>query len=40
MKERNVTFYKNHGFDVVVEGDLPNGGPYFWTMTREALVST
>ena len=36
MKERNVTFYKKHGFVVVVEGDLPDGGPYFWTMKREA----
>ena len=35
MKERNVTFYKKHGFNVVVEGDLPNGGPYFSTMRRE-----
>ena len=35
MKERNVTFYKKHGFVVVVEGDLPDGGPYFWTMKRE-----
>ncbi|MCH8065691.1 MAG: GNAT family N-acetyltransferase [Chloroflexi bacterium] len=36
MKERNVAFYKKHGFVVVVEGDLPDGGPYFWTMKREA----
>ncbi len=36
MKERNVTFYQKHGFVVVVEGDLPKGGPYFWTMKREA----
>ncbi|MEX0785944.1 MAG: GNAT family N-acetyltransferase [Dehalococcoidia bacterium] len=33
--ERNVGFYRRHGFDVVVEGDLPEGGPRFWTMRRE-----
>jgi hypothetical protein len=37
MKERNVTFYKKHGFDVVVEGDIPNGGPHYWTMRREPI---
>lgn len=37
MKERNVTFYRKHGFDVVVEDDLPNGGPHFWTMRREPI---
>ena len=36
MKERNVPFYQKHGFAVVVEGDLPKGGPHFWTMRREA----
>jgi ribosomal protein S18 acetylase RimI-like enzyme len=35
-KERNVPFYQKHGFEVVVEGDLPKGGPHFWTMKREA----
>ena len=35
-KERNVTFYRRHGFDVVAEGDLPDLGPPFWTMRREA----
>ena len=34
-KERNVPFYKRHGFDVVVEVDLPKGGPHIWTMKRE-----
>ncbi|MEX2159594.1 MAG: GNAT family N-acetyltransferase [Dehalococcoidia bacterium] len=37
MKERNVTFYRKHGFDVVVEGELPKGGPHFWTMRREPI---
>ena len=36
MKERNVVFYEKHGFKVVVEDDLPKGGPHFWTMKREA----
>jgi GNAT superfamily N-acetyltransferase len=34
-REINVTFYKRHGFEVVVEVDLPRGGPHIWTMRRE-----
>ena len=34
MKPRNVTFYQKHGFEVVVEDDLPKGGPHYWTMKR------
>ncbi len=34
-KERNLPFYRTHGFEVVVEDDLPKGGPRFWTMKRE-----
>ena len=34
MKTRNVPFYEKHGFRVVVEADLPKGGPHFWTMKR------
>jgi len=33
--ERNPPFYVEHGFKVVVEGDIPKGGPHFWTMKRE-----
>ncbi len=33
-KEINVTFYRRHGFEVVVEDDFPNGGIHFWTMRR------
>lgn len=32
-KERNVTFYRKHGFEVVVEDDVPDGFHY-WTMKR------
>jgi ribosomal protein S18 acetylase RimI-like enzyme len=32
---RNVPFYQRLGFEVVVEGVLPKGGPHFWTMKRE-----
>jgi ribosomal protein S18 acetylase RimI-like enzyme len=32
---RTVPLYQRHGFEVVVEGDLPKGGPRFWTMERE-----
>ena len=34
QKTRNVTFYQKHGFEVVVEEDLPGGGPRNWTMKR------
>jgi len=33
-KARNVPFYQKHGFAVVVEDDLPGGGPHYWTMRR------
>ena len=33
--EIDVTFYGKHGFEVLVEGDIPDGGPAFWTMSRE-----
>lgn len=36
-KEINVTFYRKHGFDVVREGNLPLGGPRWWTMLREPV---
>lgn len=35
MKERNVTFYRKHGFEVLVEDDLPSGGLHYWTMKRQ-----
>jgi ribosomal protein S18 acetylase RimI-like enzyme len=34
-KERNLSFYRRHGFEVAAEDDLPNGGPHFWTMRRK-----
>ena len=36
-KPINVPFYRRHGFEVVVEGDLPGGGFHFWTMKRVAI---
>ena len=35
MKEINVTFYRKHGFEVIVDDHLPKGGPRYWTMRRE-----
>jgi GNAT superfamily N-acetyltransferase len=35
-KERNVPFYRRHGFEVVHEGTMPLDGPRFWTMRRQA----
>lgn len=31
-KERNLHFYRRHGFTVVFEGDIPTGGPHVWVM--------
>ncbi len=36
MKERNVTFYRKHDFEVVVEDVFPNG-PRYWTMKRDPI---
>jgi GNAT superfamily N-acetyltransferase len=33
-KEINLAFYRKHGFDVIVEDSIPDGGPRFWTMAR------
>jgi GNAT superfamily N-acetyltransferase len=33
QKTRNVPFYQKHGFDVIVEDDIPDG-PHYWTMKR------
>jgi ribosomal protein S18 acetylase RimI-like enzyme len=34
-KERNVPFYRRHGFEVVHEVKLPDDGPSIWTMWRD-----
>lgn len=34
-KEKNVRLYERHGFRVVVDAVVPDGGPRYWTMLRE-----
>ena len=36
-KERNLAFYRKHGFEVVKEQTLGTDGPIFWTMLREPV---
>lgn len=33
--ERNLSFYRRHGFEIAVHGQIPNGGPPMWFMVRE-----
>jgi len=33
--EHNVAFYEHHGFEVVREGETPDGGPRAWMMRRK-----
>lgn len=32
--ERNLPFYRRHGFDVAFEADTPPGAPHAWAMIR------
>ncbi len=36
-KEANVPYYEQHGFRVVHHGELPLGGPNFWTFRHDAV---
>ena len=33
--EANLSFYAGHGFEVVLEGETPAGGPHAWAMVKE-----
>jgi ribosomal protein S18 acetylase RimI-like enzyme len=33
-RERNLAFYRRHGFEVVYEGEVPRSGPHLWTLVR------
>ena len=36
--EANVHFYANRGFEVVREGETPEGGPRAWAMRRKPTI--
>ena len=36
-RSRNVSLYQRYGFEIAVEGDVPDGGPHFWFMRRRRL---
>lgn len=33
--ERNLAFYRKHGFEIINHGQVPQGGPQVWIMVRE-----
>jgi ribosomal protein S18 acetylase RimI-like enzyme len=33
--EVNLSFYAGHGFEVVLEGETPAGGPHAWAMVKQ-----
>jgi ribosomal protein S18 acetylase RimI-like enzyme len=33
--ERNLSFYRRNGFEVVLEADTPTGAPHAWAMVRK-----
>lgn len=33
--EVNLAFYAGHGFEVVLEGETPTGGPHAWAMVKQ-----
>ncbi|MGI8552555.1 MAG: GNAT family N-acetyltransferase [Dehalococcoidia bacterium] len=35
QNDRNLPFYHQHGFTIVVTGQLPDGGPRYWAMRRD-----
>ena len=37
--EQNLSFYRGHGFEVVLEGQTPSNGPHAWMMVRSPLDS-
>jgi GNAT superfamily N-acetyltransferase len=40
MQPRNVPLYQRYGFEIAVEGDIPDGGPHFWFMRRRPHLIT
>jgi hypothetical protein len=34
FNEKDLPFYKTHGFRIIAAGGIPGGGPDFWAMVR------
>ncbi len=34
LSERNLPFYRRHGFEITFSGKVPDGGPMAWAMVR------
>jgi ribosomal protein S18 acetylase RimI-like enzyme len=38
-ESRNVPLYQRHGFEIAVDGDLPDGGLHVWFMRRRPPIA-
>jgi hypothetical protein len=40
FNEKDLSFYKRCGFQIAGAGEIPNGGPSFWTLIRPPFPAT
>ena len=38
MKQKNLAFYRKHGFQIGAEKQAPDGGPYIWALFRPPIT--